>query len=319
MIACGLPRVQEYAQAIRNCPKRYVIDEELTRMCTALAFSEGDRLESCLDLIHVPTPTMWIEWPDAAHLEEVHRSGLTQSMEADSTHRAGVLLQSDASGRRGEMQTFWTLRSAQEAAFVAPIRVRFDLDATLPPPDPLETVFEGGVIGVSASGFKELAPILACLRLDLHPRWASYYRAAQLNPADRDTVLQASAISVATTLPMLLAFFLMFNARASLAQRHSGLQRLNRARAKCGKAPLLEHTEVSLALSARPDNAAGGGETLRRKPRLHRVRGHLVRRGAVVFWRVPHLRGHRELGIVRSQTLTLRFGQSTIAPKMIPA
>jgi hypothetical protein len=43
------------------------------------------------------------------------------------------------------------------------------------------------------------------------------------------------------------------------------------------------------------------------------VRGHIVRRGAAVFWRCPHLRGSARLGQVRSRTVMLTFGQSASA------
>jgi hypothetical protein len=38
------------------------------------------------------------------------------------------------------------------------------------------------------------------------------------------------------------------------------------------------------------------------------VRGHLVRRGAELFWRVPHLRGNARFGAVRTRTVTWTFG-----------
>jgi hypothetical protein len=38
------------------------------------------------------------------------------------------------------------------------------------------------------------------------------------------------------------------------------------------------------------------------------VRGHIVRRGASVFWRSPHLRGNGRLGQVRSRTVVLTYG-----------
>jgi len=37
------------------------------------------------------------------------------------------------------------------------------------------------------------------------------------------------------------------------------------------------------------------------------VRGHLVRRGSQIFWRMPHLRGSVRLGAVRSHTVTWSF------------
>jgi hypothetical protein len=37
------------------------------------------------------------------------------------------------------------------------------------------------------------------------------------------------------------------------------------------------------------------------------VRGHLVRRGSQLFWRVPHLRGSARQGSVRTRTVTWTF------------
>jgi hypothetical protein len=33
------------------------------------------------------------------------------------------------------------------------------------------------------------------------------------------------------------------------------------------------------------------------------VRGHLVRRGSKIFWRVPHLRGSARAGVIRKRTV----------------
>jgi hypothetical protein len=48
----------------------------------------------------------------------------------------------------------------------------------------------------------------------------------------------------------------------------------------------------------------------RRRPRLHRVRGHLVRRGSSLFWRVPHLRGSARAGSVKSRTVVWTFDET---------
>jgi hypothetical protein len=48
----------------------------------------------------------------------------------------------------------------------------------------------------------------------------------------------------------------------------------------------------------------------RRPPRLHHVRGHLVRREDRVFWRMAHLRGHALEGLVRSRTVCLSFADA---------
>ncbi len=80
--------------------------------------------------------------------------------------------------------------------------------------------------------------------------------------------------------------------------------RLNRARHKSGRAPLLNHIEVRAPLlpeyAEYRDSESHGA---RRGPRLHHVRGHLVRRGSRLFWRVPHLRGSARSGMVKSRTV----------------
>ena len=83
------------------------------------------------------------------------------------------------------------------------------------------------------------------------------------------------------------------------------LERLNRIRAKAGKATLLDHIAVCCPLMApyREGVPARAGVT-RRRPRLHHVRGHLFRRGNELHWRVPHLRGSARAGTVRTRTVT---------------
>src|SRR5258708_11567691 len=90
------------------------------------------------------------------------------------------------------------------------------------------------------------------------------------------------------------------------------LERLNRARAKSGKAALLEQIEVFAALLPEfQSNGSNGSGASRRSPRLHHVRGHLVRRGCKLFWRVPHLRGSARAGSVRTRTVTWLFDPSS--------
>jgi hypothetical protein len=104
---------------------------------------------------------------------------------------------------------------------------------------------------------------------------------------------------------MLLAFLLLLSTRTSLPRRPAMLDRLNRARGNAGKPPLLDHVEV-LSPMAREFFSPGGisRTASRRGPRLHHVRGHLMRRGSELHWRVPHLRGHARYGSVQSRTVT---------------
>ena len=50
---------------IAECATRYVLSDELTRLCTALAYSKGASTLACADLLHVPAERVWVEWADA--------------------------------------------------------------------------------------------------------------------------------------------------------------------------------------------------------------------------------------------------------------
>jgi hypothetical protein len=85
---------------------------------------------------------------------------------------------------------------------------------------------------------------------------------------------------------------------------------INRKRQIHGRPPLLDHIEVRASLDAVQAADASAAEAAgRQSPRLHHVRGHLVRREDRVFWRVPHLRGSAARGMVRSRTVCLSISQ----------
>jgi hypothetical protein len=95
------------------------------------------------------------------------------------------------------------------------------------------------------------------------------------------------------------------------------LERLNKARAKCGKAALLDQMEVFAPLLPEYKSEHGGGSgASRRTCRLHHVRGHLVRRGSTLFWRVPHLRGSARAGSLRTRTVTWLFDPSICSSRI---
>ncbi len=111
--------------------------------------------------------------------------------------------------------------------------------------------------------------------------------------------------TIAIEMPVVLAFLLLLGTRPGLPRRPLMLERLNRARSRSGKAALLDHVEVFAPLMPEYRHPFGTVPvTERRPPRLHHVRGHLVRRGSQLFWRVPHLRGSARAGVVRARTVT---------------
>jgi hypothetical protein len=163
-------------------------------------------------------------------------------------------------------------------------------------------------------GEPAIEELLEHLRFHFDEGWAAYYRERIQSSDLKMQVLRANLGCCAFDGPMLMAFFLLLGSRNLLPRQEVRHERLNRARLRAGKPPLLEHVEVAAPLDEPPvSRPSQSGGSLRSSPRLHHVRGHIVRRGAAVFWRCPHLRGSARLGQVRSRTVMLTFGQSASA------
>ena len=150
-----------------------------------------------------------------------------------------------------------------------------------------------------------------CFRFRFERSWQDYYERAQLTSAQATALAHHALGTIAIDIPVLLAFFLLLATRPGLPRRPLMLERLNKARARSGRATLLEQIEVSAPLLPEyKSGGSGGSETARRSRRLHHVRGHLVRRGSRLFWRVPHLRGSARAGSIRTRTVTWQFDPS---------
>jgi len=303
----GLPGAHHFADAVRTCPLRLVLADDLIQYTVRLAYAEGERLGGCLDLIHVPAQQLWLEWLEAARQSTLSEMPACASTPCYSARRTGVLIAADPAGRAGTMRTFWSTQNEQ--VYSAALLTDFDLDRVMRPGLEIDSVFSGAAFGVVIPVEPALDKLLShvCFRLD--PAWANYYRAADLTESQQLQVLHEVLGTMAFDMPMILALFLLFAAKDGLRRRAADLERLNRARRRSGKGALLEHIEVRAPIAVDYQCAASLAThaNRRRGPRLHHVRGHIARRGDRVFWRVPHLRGSARLGVVRSRTVQLSF------------
>jgi hypothetical protein len=94
------------------------------------------------------------------------------------------------------------------------------------------------------------------------------------------------------------AFLALLSAKgATVADYHPTQPRLNKARAKQGKPPLVDYHLLRLDLSKASPGDHGQGGHSGRHPRYHAVRGHFFRRGETLYWRRAHMRGDIRLGI----------------------
>jgi len=303
----ALPGAHHFAHAVRSCPLRLVLADDLLQHTIQLAYAEGERLSGCLDLIHVPAQQLWLEWLEATRQSALREMPVYPSTSCYSVRRSGVLIAADPVGRAGTMRTFWSTQNEQ--VYSAALLTEFDLDRVVRPALDIGAVFSGAAFGVVIPAEAALDELLShvCFRLD--PAWANYYRAATLTEREQLLVLREVLGTMAFDMPMILALFLLFAAKDGLQRRAADLERLNGARHRSGKRALLEHIEVRapIAVSYQCPAPPAANTNRRRGPRLHHVRGHIARRGDKVFWRVPHLRGSARLGVVRSRTVQLSF------------
>jgi hypothetical protein len=306
-----LNNAAECAAEVAGAPIRFVLSDDLTRLCTALAYSKGARTLACADLLRVPAESVWIEWCSEPWERELERYGFQRSKEPSGRgDRCGVLLRASRDGRRGLLRTFWS-GDAPGDVLAGSVEAYFDLDTPEgedPEPPPGESPAPHRV----TADAQECDDVLhRCFRFRYERSWHRYYEDAALSEAQRKAVWRHALGTVVIDVPLILGFLLLLGTRSGLPQRPQSFERLNRSRLKAGKPALLEHIDVCAPIlpgHARWDTGEMAG--VRKSPRLHHVRGHLVRRGGQLFWRLPHLRGSAALGTVRTRTVTWIVGDS---------
>lgn len=293
----------EFATRVAQCPIRYVLSDDLTRLCTALAYSKGSRTVACADLLHVPAETVWVEWCEAPWRTELEQYGFaTDAADACRSGRRGAFIQSSTDGRRGLVRTFWSDKEIETDVLASSMEAYFDFDTKVgEDPQPMDDEYRQ-TVAVSHGKSGDL--LRQCLRFRYERSWDAYYR-QRYSHASKQTIARVALGTIAFDIPVLLAFLLLLGMRSGVSHRPQSFERLNRSRAKAGKTPLLDHVEVHSSMPS-PHRFAGAAEDgmSRRARRLHHVRGHLVRRGNTIFWRIPHMRGSSRSGVIRTRTVT---------------
>jgi hypothetical protein len=260
----------------------------------------------CADLLHVPAQRVWVEWCEAPWISELRRYGFRQSVGSEgSSGRRGAFIQSSAEGRRGSIRAFWSKGETDLDVFASSMESYFDFDTENGKEPCAPDARPGSSIRVFDHARGSADVLRRCFRFRYERTWEDYYASALLSSAEQDAVARHALGTIAIAIPVVLAFFLLLATRPGLPRRPLMLERLNEARRKSGRLPLLSHIEVSSPIW--PEyrySAESACDPRRRSPRLHHVRGHLVRRGSQLFWRVPHLRGSVRSGVVQTRTVT---------------
>jgi hypothetical protein len=305
----SLPTAGQFVRDVQDCPLRYVLSDDLVRCATQLAYAEGDRLSGCLDLIRVPAHSLWVEWSEEPRCQALKAIPSLAFQCRARSQRGGALITASSDCRSGYLRTFWS--TDEDLAYLSPVVTDFNLDRSPAGPSRQRVALWRGDAFLRLEQEPAIDELLEHLRFHFDDEWAAYYNARCHTPEIKTQVLNANMGGVAYDALMLIAFFLLLGAHEVLQHQPVRHERINKERQRAGKALLLEHVEVSAPLHrARTPGSISDGESLRLSPRLHHVRGHIVRRGTTVFWRSPHLRGNARLGRVCSRTVALSFAHA---------
>jgi hypothetical protein len=302
----------DFAAPLADCPLRFVLADDLTRASAELAFADGARLAGCLDLLRMPAPQMWIEWNDEVHQRVIVETHAAPDFDAAAAGRkVGVLLRASANGLTAVGRTFWTSGVSDESSEVtlSPLETHIDLRGEFTDPPSKQDVLSGGFVDATDRSNSATASLLNHVRFRFDESWAAYYRAAVNSAEFKRRLIEDSLATTAWDAPFLLAFLLLLSAKDATRGVPVSRAAINRKRLAHGRVPLLDHIEVNASLDAVATAESAGDASGRQSPRLHHVRGHLVRRENRVFWRVPHLRGSACRGMVRSRTVCLSFSR----------
>jgi hypothetical protein len=245
-----------------------------------------------------------VEWEEnvrQAFFRE-HGVGLETHLATPPGQRVGLLARVDEEAQRIVIDVCWSRPDQEQTDLqveLSPVSIELDLSARAS-----QEASPSTPACVRLAVEDDLAnALLARMSFHIRPEWRAYY--AEFGGADDQAIENAQ--NVALDANMLMAVALLLAAREPLRGVAVSRSQLNAARLRRGRPALLDHVELTMPLAAADVEVEESPHDAHRSAaRLHMVRAHLVRRGASIFWRRAHLRGHAERGQIATRTVSLR-------------
>ena len=301
------PGTDALATDVAQCPLRYVLHDDVTKLCTELAFEDDTLLGSSIELLRVPAPKLWIEFVESARHNVFSNLGLLNDKAASSSHqRVGLFITSDERGRNGYVEVCWENGDGLSPD-VAPFVIEYNFDDEFFSKSGF-VANDDACIGIDVGNIQSLNPLFRHIRFRLRTQWHRYYKEKAGSDIRYRELMLLLINPLLEDVPFFAMFCLLLMSKNALRQQAGDRSRLNRSRERRGRSPLLDHIELTMNLA--PFESVPGDATnaeLRASPRIHFVRGHLVRRGNAIFWRTSHMRGKPEIGSIRSRTISLHI------------
>jgi len=265
---------------------RYVLDRFASKACGDLIRSAHELFDASSPLVRMPAEFFWVE---------AFQEGAGEGLD-ERTSRIGILVECEPGGRRGWVRHFG--EAYLGACSQLPVWTEFDFDNVL-------KLDDDHSFRLRHDSIAHVAEFLRHTRMRVDPGYLQAF------PESRhQEVLRNLAEAVWFDIPVVAAFAALLSSPGNVDMHPSDLSRLNRARGRRGRSPLLDHIEVRLVLGSTSESSGNRLGHRRTAPRLHFVRGHFVHRRGKSFWRSPHLRGDSTKAVVQKTVRVTAVGSA---------
>lgn len=318
-----MPNGFRYGDAHKGIQKRasgaevYVLDADAIAMACGVALSKPSSILSALPFVRLPYEWTWVEWAAAdvrSALSDLGSPNKTPPQTLTVIERAGMLMREIVRDGTRVIQLEYVHRDRVNGSSytdLAPVRGEFIIPDEQPDPEDYQSLAalrlrdHSGArdkvrrqIDMVSSDPKELAAAAALeagLRCAPHP---------DLDKIREGMIMMMGKAKVEETedaqgaelqrhfMIMALPALILLNTRNAVREEVvPAPQKLNKARAKKGRPPLVEHKLVKVSLTKGEKKYESTGTGAARSPyRSSLVSGHFkVRKTGIFFWR-PHAR-----------------------------
>jgi hypothetical protein len=288
----------DLARRLRGA-QRFDLSPDVMRSAFTVVQSPIGAQLRALSLCRLPFRSTWLEWPGGFAGIASERTDCT----APVPKRMGALVDTDESLQRGSIAYAWMHPSM--GVNICPLGITFDWRPEPEPLDDIANIARWHSIATEEK-WRELAAqfprVRNSARADVvadNMRFGIVINPAMLAFTERamhvsayKAIMNAAVKDIEGEAPLLRAAIMLLNSRNLAEYQPRPISpKLNKARTRNSKPPLLDYTHISIKLSRALGERAGMAADARHPSRLHLVRGHFKIRASGVYWWSPHARG----------------------------
>lgn len=317
---------REVMKKVATAP-RFVLDRESTLLIHGLQDIPPSKYLQAFAICRLPFPRMWVEFEFAhriawqrtvAHSVDI----IDHAISVPPTRLGFYIERLDAEGRLFYAHPVWSQRSPEDGKIDISIAMKA-MAITTEEPKPrvvseaeIDAEIEGnrsGKRGWTRGWGTNRAEVRSYFTLCDHiahfvpPYLEPLWRKFSADPRTKKFAEDAVAYDLAAEWRFLLSFLTVLNSRNIISYgEEQDFAKLNRARARTGKPPLLSHRPITLSLHMKRNMARVSGKSGREAEDIqrHLVIGHLKLRKSGLWWWSPHVRGNVGDPIPRTYKVT---------------